>query len=327
MFGNTKGWVFSAIIALVVALMIFYMGKPPQISRPTRTIPLALASANLSVDPASLGIKPAGTEADAHDLYVKVIDDYTKNHFDYERYSDVKKLAADKPDFLQWIVEAADCSKATLFGRTPDVVISYENELDSIVDLKTTGLWADNLGLYLVVDANKKNKGFEEADKYLKGAFILGQRLYQERLRFEEFTAGTELMTKAAYAMQKEAEFQHDDARVAQLDAFQSAANDYNNKIVSTWAAISGIGGDPLSNSGDMFDIAQNSKETMWRVEATLKLGRMHFMENVTPADQRGAVRVLKQMADNADLLPVRTAATRGRDLKVDDFRKIGGGG
>jgi hypothetical protein len=326
MFGNTKGWGISALIVVVIGLLIFFMGKPPQISPPTKSIPMALASAALSVDPATLGIKPTGTDADAHDLYFKIIDDYAQNHFSYEKYEEVKKLAADKPEFLQWIVDAADCNKATLFGRKPDLIINYENQLDAIVALKAAGLWADNLGLYLVAEAIEKKKGFDEADKYLKGAFILGERLYYERLRWDEFTAGTELMTKAAYAMQREAVAQKDDARVAQLDAFQTAANDYNTKIVSAWQAISGIGGNPLSCSGDMFDIAANSKEPMWRVEATLKLGRMHYMENVTPGDQRGAVRILKQMADSADIVPVRTAAEKARDLTVDDFRKYGGG-
>jgi hypothetical protein len=328
MFGNLKGWGISVLIAVAVSLLILFVGQPPRISPPTGTLSLAMNSISdaMKDEPASLGIKPTGTDVDAQDLYLKVIDDYAENHFKYEKYADVKKLAADKPEFLQWIVDAADGSKAGIFGRKPELIINYENEQDSLVALKTAGLCADNLGLYLVVKAIGDKTSLDEADQYLKGAFMLGERLYYERLRFEEVTAGTELIAKAAYAMQKEAAFQHDDARAARLESFQAAVASYNTRVVPVWQAISGIDGNPLNNAGDVFDIAANSKETMWRVEAALKLGRMHYMGNVTGADQRGAVRVLKQMAESADVLPVRVAAEKGRDLKIEDFRKFGGG-
>jgi len=327
MFGNIKGWGISGGIVVVVSLLIIFMGKPPPITPPTKTIPLALSSISNALkdaDPKNLGIKSGGNDADAQDLYMKVIDDYKLNQFKYEKYSSaIKQLLVDKPEFLDWIVEAADCSKATLFAKNPQLIINYNNELDAIVALKQTGVWLDTLGLALV---QSKPPDYKNADRYLRAAFILGERLYDERIRFEEFTAGTEVMTNAAYAMQKEAELKRDTARVEQLQAFEGAITDYKAKLGPVVQAISGIGGNPLSNAGDMFDIAENSKEPMWRVEATLKLGRMHYMDTVTPADQRGAVRELKKLADNADSFAVRTAAEKARDLKVEDFRKIGGG-
>jgi hypothetical protein len=327
MFGNTKGWGISALIVVVVGALIYFMGRPPQITPPTKTIPVALSSVSevlKDADPAKLEIKPAGTDADGHDLYVKIIDDYKENHFRYDKYKIAATLAAEKekPEFLQWLVDAADCNKATLFGKKPETIINYDNEQDSIVALRQIGLFADNLGLYLIT----KKTNQDEANRYLKGAYILGERLYYERLRFEELTAGSNLMTGAAAGLQREAESQHDEARVEQLQAFQKALSDYDSKLTPVWQAISGIGGNPLNNAGDIFDVAEHSKEPMWRVEAILKLGRMHYMINVTPADQRGAVRVLKQLAENADAYPVRVAAEKARDLKVEDFRKIGGG-
>ncbi len=135
------------------------------------------------------------------------------------------------------------------------------------------------------------------------------------------------MLSDAAFAMAQEATAQHDDARVAKLGAFHDRLLKYDNEIVPVWQAISGIGGEPLANAGDIFDVAANSEEPMWQIEATLKLGRMRFMNNVTLADQRGAVRILKQMAENSDLpYPIRIAAEKGRDLKVEEFRKIGGG-
>jgi hypothetical protein len=330
MFGNTKGWGISGLIVVVVGALIYFMGRPPQITPPTKTIPLALSSISDSMkdaDPAKLDIKPAGTDADAHDLYVNIIDDYKKNRFRYEKYSDISKLAVDKPEFLQWLVDAADCNKATLFGKKPELLINYENEQDSLVALKETGSMANRLGLYLVAGAIQKGKEVPAAaDKYLKAAFLLGERLFYERLRFEELTTGNALMADAALGLEREATAKHDDARAAQLDAFATAIRGYDSKIIPVWQALSGIGGNPLNNAGDMFDVAANSKEPMWRIEAILKLGRMHYMDTVTPADQRGAVRVLKQLAENGDPYAVRVAAGKARDLKVEDFRKIGGG-
>ncbi len=181
MFGNTKGWGVSGLIVVVVGALIYFMGRPPRITPPTKSIPLAMKPISevlKDADPASLGITPAGTEADAQDLYIKVIDDYEQNHFKYEKYSDLAKLLADKPEFLQRIVDAADCNNGTLFMRKPELIINYDNVQDSIDALRQTGAWADALGLYLV----RKGK-FDEAGRYLKGAFILGERLYYERLR------------------------------------------------------------------------------------------------------------------------------------------------
>jgi len=331
MFGNTKGWLISSLIIVVVSLLIILWGKPPEITPPTKTIPLAMtpvSEALKDADPTGLGIKPADTDGDAHDLYVKVIDDYKENHFKYEEYpSHVAKLWSDKPEFLQWIVEAGDCKKASVFSKNPQLIISYDNVLDPLDALEKTGGMTNGLGLYLVADAISKKKEIPpDADKYLNAAFLLGERMFYERLRFEELRVGDELMSDAAFGLEKEAVYKQDKARAAQIEAFVNAIKSYDQKVLSTWQAISGIGGDTLSNAGDIFDVAENSKEPMWRIEAMLKLGRMHYMNNVTAADQRGAVRVLKRMADDADSFPLRTAAEKARDLKVEDFRMIGGG-
>ena len=109
------------------------------------------------------------------------------------------------------------------------------------------------------------------------------------------------------------------------------AINDYQKHVPVLLQAITGMGsgkeGETIPNAGDVFDFALNSKEPMWQTESILKLGRMRWMFNVTPGDQRGAERILKQMAVRADLPPgPKAAAVAARDLDLEGFHKIGGG-
>ena len=114
------------------------------------------------------------------------------------------------------------------------------------------------------------------------------------------------------------------------LAALSANISEYQTSVLPLWQAIVGIEtpGKPLPNPGDIFEFAQKSPEPMWQTESVLKLGRMVYMDSVTPGDQRGARRVLKQMADRADLAPaVHTAAVAARDLTLEKFRMFGGGG
>ena len=76
-------------------------------------------------------------------------------------------------------------------------------------------------------------------------------------------------------------------------------------------------------HTGDLFELAKRSRERMWRVEAILALGRVRFFagEGGTAANQRNAMRILRDLAENDPDPIIRTAATAARDLTVEQYR------
>lgn len=335
MIGNPLGWVMSAAILALVALLIVLGGQPPAVTPPTGQFVKyreKAASTFLSVDPHSLGVGPGVKDCDAGDLYHKVIGDYKANKFRYKNhYEDspdsVKNLKKDMPQCVQWVVDAADCKTCNLFIHHPQEVVNYDNEQDSIVALRAVGLYLDQIAASYLIE---KSKDFapNTAEPYLRGAFVLGLRMYDERLRWQEYYMGTELMNGAANGMIKVARANGETARADQLFKFVESMATYEKNATPLWKVISGIGTDAgLPNPGDVIDFAQNSQEPMWQTEAILKLGRMRFMDNLEVGDQRGANRIVTKLAERTDLAPgPKAAADAAHGLTRERFRMIGGG-
>jgi hypothetical protein len=327
MLGNLKGWLMSALIAAVVAGVIVWKGTIPGISDPTGKLASGMKPAALTVDPASLGIKPGTIDEDAGDIYRQAIAEHEKRSFVYDKYKDhVRQALTDNPPAVQLLLQAAERTHATLFSPRPEEIVNYDNMQDPIEGLYAVGMIANNMGLVYVSD-----KKYTEAQPYLRAAFILGQRLYDERLRFVEYYRGTDLMTSAVTAMQTIAKAKGEKDKAEQLGGFVSAvASLQKTSIQPIGEAISTIAIGPdglMPYAGDMFVLAEFSQEPMWQTEALLKLGRMYYMKGVSAGDQIGAHKLLTKMAQNTKLPPpVKAAAVAGRDLTVEQFRNVGGG-
>jgi hypothetical protein len=141
---------------------------------------------------------------------------------------------------------------------------------------------------------------------------------------FDEYRVGLDLMYNAAFTMA--AQTMKGQPGAEQMAEFSKEAGGYiEQNFKHLWAAISQIEspGQMLPWPGDIFDVARSPGiDPMWRTEAALKMGRMRWMKSVTPADQVGANRLLKQLADDPSApLSVRSAAAAGRDLTVEKFR------
>jgi len=112
---------------------------------------------------------------------------------------------------------------------------------------------------------------------------------------------------------------------------FALAINDFRkDKVERLWEIIGGIGDeDKATYAGDIFQIARESPERMWRVEAILKLGRFKF-NAATRGDQFGAKRTLRAMAamqsvspDPLTQLSVHSAILAAANLTLEDYRQI----
>ncbi len=334
MFGNALGWVVSAVLGAFVGALIFYGGRIDPPTPPTKDsdITLGLHSAALPVSPADL-VTPGKEDADASESYRAAADDFRSNQYKYDqanqspkfkseaeskKYYDGLRASVPELEGFKLIERARDCAKGSIYADRLPMAINYDNAKPDLDALKSIGtVMVRYAGLVAKTDRNK-------AQKALEAVFVMGRRMYDERIVWAEYYTGTDLMGNAAHIMSKFTE--KDPAKAAKFDEFSSTAQDHQKRYVNLWTAISGIDETSVAtHAGDIRDLAINSQDPMWRTEAILKLGRMRFMKGVPFGDQKGAVRLLKQMSDDASLDPrVRAAAQTARDLTVEKFRTFG---
>jgi hypothetical protein len=328
-YGNVLGWVISAVIASAVGFFIYQSGMPAHITPPTGKLPEGLKSASFATDPRT--VVPAGTDdCDAGDAYRQAAMHLKENGRLMDAFlhaaSGPEKLRAARAmdDDVERLVDATKCARMTLFAKNPSEVVNYDNVKPLLPELANFGNVVINIGaLYTKTDPLRARRDME-------AVFTLGRHLYEERIIFEEYRVGLDLMINASGMLAQFGTDAGDTARLAQLKAFEAEGAKQSKAITPLWAAISGIGTGPdgrLAYSGDMFQIATSSPETMWRTEAMLKLGRMRYMSVASYGDQTGAHRLLKLYSDRSDIpAPVKAAARVGRDLTIEKFRMFGGG-
>jgi hypothetical protein len=322
MLGNLRGWIFSAVIALLFGAIIFTQGRPGTVSTSRGELVKLTAATKLPADPKPL-VADGTQDCDAGDLYRQAIDDYRANPHEYERVLRIQgpqfRQAAQELKGVQFILDAAKCSKMDLYASKPREVANYERGRPGLDALQTMGQVVNRLAASLAKEDPAR------AHAYAEALFLLGRRLYEERVVFQEYTAGVDLMANAANTMAKQT-LAEDKSRAEQMAEFVKNVENYTGEnFTRLWTAVSGLEepGKMLNWTGDIFELAKDPNvDPMWRTEAALKLGRMRWMGSVRAADQKGASRTLRQLADDPSApLSVRVAAAAGRDLTVEKFR------
>jgi hypothetical protein len=326
MWGNAQGWIFAALVAVVMGGLLSFVVIPPGMTAPTGTLTLAMQSADLGTDPDTIVTAPSG-DCDAGVVYASAGKEWAdqKDKFEAMKNGDIREVEKDLPAPVKEIVSAADCGKMALFSGNLDEVINYHNDHPVLDSLNSAGELLNNLALLHTRD---KYTNVSLATRYATAAFNLGRHLYQERIVFSEWMDGLNLMQSAALVLSTT---ETDPARAQGYKDFAFSVNDFvTNKAVPLWKVIGGIGQeDQAKYAGDIFQIAHDSPERMWRVEAVLKLGKFKFNAS-TRGDQSGAKRILKQMVAAPALSPdpltqssLHTAALAGADLTIEDYRLI----
>lgn len=335
MFGNAIGWVISAVLAGLTCWGVWFIGTLNEISPPstgivakTGNVKLDLLSHPEMLDVIKLpfdaqAIMPAMTEAkDAAPLYRQAVEKYNSDKFTYrDLFESGKPKTTDLKDLpaLQFLIDARNCKTMNLFGTHPRDVIAYDRAAsDRVEAIYTLGKTASRLALYI------KNEQPDEALKLAEAAFSLGDKLCEERLRWREFEAGAELVRDGAFVIKS-----LDPARATAADIDGAMRDLLKNRCMPLWTAIGSADPAVISRTaGDVFYVAKNSKERMWRVEAILKLGRNKFDMGSfgRGADQRWSKLLVKRMANDEKLDPVvRTAAEAANDLTLEGYHMIGG--
>lgn len=317
MFGNLLGWSISAVLAMMMGLFVWFIDQGSVTTPPTTmgldpgfVLPLSAPFSPAAIVPTS------GTCPQNH--YHRAIEQYLAAPATF-----TPLLRATRPEDLssipaiQSILDAAECRIAGIFIDRPGEIVNYDNDHPQLGALR-------DLGHLLVRQALLNKSNAELARRYYRGAFTLGATLFAERLTYAELSLGVDLMSRAAVGMKALAQAEGDQGRVEQLEGFQKKLADFAREtLLPRWQIVSAIDQRLVErHAGDVFFLARQSQERMWRVEAMLKLGRYRFNAG-RAADQRAAGRVVARYAEQESDPVVRLAAQAATELTLQQYHRL----
>jgi hypothetical protein len=308
------GWVLSGVIAVLGSMGLWFLSQPPRVSAPSGVFPNLMSKVALPIDPKSVSPVPMAGDCDAGEKYRAAINELLANRREYDAWFEKANTAvAAKPRAVELIAEASDCSKMTLFRKTPSEVITYDPEPATLEAIQRLGEMTLQRGMLL------RKTAPDEARHYLAAAFALGRHLFEERVAWREFTAGVNLMVNASKYL---AEIEPDPAKATYIQNFAAAADKYKLDQLKLYGAINTTDADLLRrHGGDAFALARGSPEPMWRTSAILALGRMKYNTPLR-GDQLAAPRELKGWLNDTDPT-TRAAAEAASNLTLEQYRML----
>jgi hypothetical protein len=322
MWGNSLGWGISAlIVAVTVGALVWVSRTLNQISDPTPFSNTSGAADALALPAPPDGALPddsAGVDAVA--LYHQAIDLYEKDPISFDRFladhdAENFKIVSPAVDLLR---QAAGKNSLGIFAATPEEAVNYDPNIPLKV-LKELGDCANEAGLVKKIGNDK-----DGAIADFQAAFSLGHRMADERLCYAELSDGIGLMDGAAIEMADIAKDNGDQTKADALNQFAVALSDFSNhKLVPIQTVLSSIDQPTIEQyAGDLFWLAKNSKERMWRVQSILALGRLKYNAG-KPGDNRGAARVTAEIASTDPDPVIKTAAKEASDLTEDQYGRL----
>lgn len=325
MFGNRAGWLLSLTIVMATAAFLFsidYMGR-----RAPDPGPIGQNAASYSlvppIDPRS--VAPWMTEElDAAPIYMEVIAAHDANPRAFERYSASGRLTS--PDYqavekaVQLLVQARKSQGVGgVFAAKPELVITYNLHRPAVKALETVGSVA------LKVGRQHQSAGdLPKATEIYEGIYTLGVKLAEERMAYNEWYVGRNMLTVGRWLGELP-------AHSAQADKFQAIDSQFkalgDKSITPVRNVIFVLNPDPAEYpshatwTGDMIALATRAGDPMWRIEATLALGRARF-QGYTRSDVRAAEMTLARLATDSNP-HVQFAAKVARELTREELRRI----
>jgi hypothetical protein len=317
MWGNALGWTISAAIVALTAAGIVWLER----NLSDLTPPTEFSNHSSNLNPLEMPVPvheliPDAGPADAADLYRQAIAEYERDSDRYDRFIVTGRSSADASDLaaVEMIIRATGSSRINLFAPMPREIVKFGDK-PQLNAIRAVGKSANRAGALLSYEKNT-----ESAIRHHRAAFALGARLLDERLILDELLAGLEMMSEASAGIAA-AGGQSETANL--FTEYRTSAIAYQEaRIKPAQRVITSI--DPgviATHSGDVFHAARHAPERMWRVEAILKLGRLRFSA-ARLADQRGADRVLAELADDPDPV-VRAAVDAARSLTLEEYRML----
>ncbi len=316
MFGNRIGFGVSVVI-LIAAVGFLWLIQ----SIGTAMSPVTAVGANAANYSMKLPINPRDLaswmteDGDSTPVYKELDAFLDKEHnaiYFFTKEPALKSTHLGKVEqAVALLAKAGKLKGGGVFKDSPADLITYDSDRPR---LKRIEAMKDALVRLGALYTNAKQ--IDKARDLYQGMFSMGVKMYEERMIFDEWFWGRELMAVSRYLGEFEAE--KSPAAAEKFKSFDAQFLPfYKANIEPVQSAIQVL--DP--NSGDVAALALRGGDVMWRVEATFALGRVKFSGHTAP-DQKGALRIVTMLANESDVR-IKMAAIAARDLTVEDFRKL----
>jgi hypothetical protein len=315
----------SAGMVIVMMGLLFVLAQADTISPPT---PFARNASVLEPLPPLAGMSDVlkmDQAGDAAPMYRKAIASYRRNERAYESFGKSTKTDEKTVGPLREGVEAIKAgthlSGMELFEADPASVINFDSNKTDIPALEAVGLAAARWGLLIHKEQPK------EALELFEAAFGLGAKMFNERVTLAEARAGLGLMASSTTYIARLSKTLGDTEREQAALAFDEARKAYNTEHLDAMIRVL-TSPDPNvmgKHVGDIFVIAEHSKERMWRVEAIRKLGMMRFaaMRGKRKGDQLGSLRAVRKYAQDPNDPVIAAAGKAASALTEGEFRMM----
>ncbi len=295
MFGNTMGWLISAVITAVAAFAVYGLvqaGIPTPATGYASTVKPLTLDARAALPPE----KDIGTNAG--DLYRDAIADYNAHSAQYaelqknQDYPSAEK-SASRLKGLDDLIKAIPCESMKLFVNQPDRVINFDAHPPDLEALDGLGKTAGSMIALAMYD-----KDYPVAIQYADAVLALGFHLYQERIAYPELSEGETLMGLGNDSLLTIAQAQHAASEVDIQQQFKSLRmQDFQQNIDPVAHVLFNVGDASIArHAGDMFEMATDKNmDRVWRVEAIRRVGRLRYNAAIG-ADQLKAPRILTEL-------------------------------
>ena len=320
MWGNKIGWMIALAIG---GILVFGMTKLSSAVQPSEMTPKVAKDTKyfdkIELVPGPETVLTMDETGDPSSDYQEAIDAYTANPTIYEKFDSSK---IDQMEASEKLLPSTRIKDMHMFEKNPGKIINFANIKEPMEALRYVGLSTATKAQYLL----RIKKDVAGAKKYAEAAFSLGSKMFYERVTYEEFEASLGIMGASADTLASIADEQKDDALKSRIKAFVDARKALlgGRQMDQRRVTKNKDGNESAARAGDLFAMAEKSKERMWRVEACLQLARTarNVGDNGRGVDQRHARFLMDHLAKNDPDPIVRTAATKARDITDDEYFK-----
>ncbi len=325
MWGNLRGWSIAAIWIVLCCAWLYFLATRSAATPPTAFSADAnnFAAIKLPTPPGDL-LAHESPNVDAADLYRRAIAECDDHPGLYENFATLGTLSSptvDKLDAIDLLVKAATGRNAKIFTPHPEQLFNFIHTKPPLESLRILSrVCIDRMALL-----NQKANHTNVAIKYYQAGFALGWSLCNERLTYDEFQLGEEIISKACAGMTSllDKTSKADEPFVIRDFAARQSA-EIQQHVDPVLAVVRSIDAKVVGpRTGDVFELARRSHERMWRIEAIFATGRIRYFagDSGTAANQRIATQLLRKLStDDPDPL-VRRAAAIARDLTIEEYR------
>ena len=321
MIGNRLGWGIAALLAVLFALVGMEIVDTNRLTATTSLLSAASAIDPLSTEvPTAAVYRPDGT-GDAAEIYRNAAGDMRASRdVDYGALLNSQDAAEiEAAPAIVKLITAGAIAGETVFTAVPNSLVSYDAGYEDLDALALAGRCLGRAALLRLAKEPDKAKGLFEAQ------FALGCRLFAERLRYAEATAGLGLARDAAAGLREIATRAGDTRRAALLSTFdRSAAGLQTRRMDPVWNAVGAVdGGIIAQHAGDVFALSgRDNKERLWRIEGILALGRHRFNLD-RAADQLIVTRRLSELEAGESDAAILAAIKAAKDLTIEQYRTL----